>query len=77
MTLFGSLLEDLRLNQVSTMAALVYQKLKVIDLLESTCSNTSNIERDVHDIFDKWLNRCQRLLASGECIWPPTRFYGC
>lgn len=54
---FGSLLEDLRLDQVSTMASLVYQKLKVIDLLETTCSNVKNLERDVHDIFDKnpWL----------------------
>ena len=57
LTRFSSLLEDLRLNQVSTMASLVYQKLKVIDLLERTCSNPRNLERDVHDIFDKnpWL----------------------
>ena len=53
LTRFSTLLEDLRLNQVSTMAALVYQKLKVIDLLEATCSNPSNLERDVHKIFDK------------------------
>jgi hypothetical protein len=54
---FSSLLEDLRLNQVSTMASLVYQKLKVIDVLELTCSNPKKAERDVHDIFDKnpWL----------------------
>jgi hypothetical protein len=54
---FSTLLEDLRLNQVSTIASLVNQKLKVIDLLESTCSNRRNLERDVHDIFDKnpWL----------------------
>jgi hypothetical protein len=54
---FGTLLEDLRLNQVSTMASLVYQKLKVIDLLDRTCANPKNRERDVHDIFDKnpWL----------------------
>jgi hypothetical protein len=57
LTRFSSLLEDLRLNQVSTMASLVYQKLKVIDLLEITCSNPRKLERDVHDIFDKnpWL----------------------
>jgi hypothetical protein len=55
--LFGSLLEDLRLNQVSMMASLVYQKLKVLDLLERTCTNTNNLEKDVHDIFDAnpWL----------------------
>lgn len=55
--IFGKLLEDLRLSQVSTMASLVYQKLKVIDLLEATCVNKGSSERDVHDIFDKnpWL----------------------
>jgi hypothetical protein len=57
LTRFSSLLEDLRLNQVWMMASLVHQKLKVIDLLESTCGNTNKVERDVHDIFDKnpWL----------------------
>ena len=57
LTRFSSLLEDLHLNQVSTMASLVYQKLKVVDVLELTCSNPKNVERDVHDIFDKnpWL----------------------
>lgn len=54
---FSALLEDMRLSQVSTMASLVYQKLKVIDLLERTCADPHNRERDVHDIFDKnpWL----------------------
>jgi hypothetical protein len=57
LTQFSRLLEDLRLNQVSTMASLVYQKLKVIDLLETTCTNPQKRERGVHDIFDKnsWL----------------------
>jgi len=54
---FGSLLEDLRLNQVSMMASLVYQQLKVLDLLERTCMDSRKSERDVHNIFDKkpWL----------------------
>lgn len=54
---FSRLLEDLRLNQISMMAAIVYQKLKVIDLLEKTCINTSSAEKDVHVIFEKncWL----------------------
>lgn len=54
---FSKLLEDLRLNQISMITAIVYQKLKVIDLLEKTCINKSNKERDVHEIFDKncWL----------------------
>ena len=57
LTTFSELLEDLRLNQISTMASLVYQKLKVIDLLERTCMDPGKLERDVHDIFDKnpWL----------------------
>jgi len=54
---FSDLLNELRLNQISAMTAITYQKLKVIDLLETTCSNPNNVERDVHDIFDKniWL----------------------
>lgn len=54
---FSSLLEDLRLSQVSTMAALVYQKLKMIDLLEATCGNPEKSEADVHEIFEAnpWL----------------------
>ncbi|PIP62279.1 hypothetical protein COW98_04915 [Candidatus Roizmanbacteria bacterium CG22_combo_CG10-13_8_21_14_all_35_9] len=54
---FSNLLEDLRLNQVSMMASIIYQKLKVIDLLEKTCRNKEKLERDVHTIFEKhcWL----------------------
>jgi hypothetical protein len=55
--LFGNLLEDLRLNQVSMMASMVFQKLKVIDLLERVCTNNNKLERDVQDVFEKnpWL----------------------
>lgn len=54
---FSTLLDDLKLNQISTMASLVYQKIKVIDLLEDTCSDITNSERNVHEIFEKnsWL----------------------
>ncbi len=54
---FSGLLNDLRLNQISMMASLVYQKLKVIDLLEKTCCDTTRSERDVHEIFERncWL----------------------
>jgi hypothetical protein len=54
---FSDLLEDLRLHQVSMMASLVYQKLKVIDLLEKTCCDDTKSEKDVHRIFEKniWL----------------------
>src|SRR3989344_3200727 len=50
---FSSLLNDLKLNQISMMASLVYQKLKVIDLLEKTCCDTTRSERDVHEIFER------------------------
>ncbi len=55
--LFSKLLEDLRLNQISTLASLIYQKLKVIDLLETVCMDSSRSERDVHKIFESntWL----------------------
>lgn len=54
---FSSLLEDLRLNQISMLASMIYQKLKVIDLLERTCCDGNKKEKDVHEIFDKnpWL----------------------
>ena len=54
---FSNLLNDLKLNQISMMASLVYQKLKVIDLLEQTCIDKTRSERDVHEIFERncWL----------------------
>jgi len=54
---FSTLLNDLRLNQVSMMASLVYQKLKIIDLLETIIINPDNKEADVHYIFENhpWL----------------------
>lgn len=54
---FSILLNDLRLNQVSMMTSLIYQKLKIIDLLEKVIINGRNKEVDVHQIFDKhpWL----------------------
>jgi hypothetical protein len=54
---FSTLLNDLRLNQVSMMTSLVYQKLKIIDLLEKIIINPANKEADVHRIFENhpWL----------------------
>ena len=54
---FASLLKDLRLSQVSMLSSLVYQKLRIIDLLEEVTSNTSNNEDAVHKIFENngWL----------------------
>ena len=54
---FGTLLNDLKLNQISMMTSLVYQKLKIIDVLETVITQTDKKERDVHQIFEKhpWL----------------------
>lgn len=54
---FSTLLNDLRLNQISMMTSLVYQKLKIIDLLEKIIINPNNKEADVHHIFENhpWL----------------------
>ncbi len=54
---FSALLNDLRLNQVSMMTSLVYQKLKIIDLLEEIIKNPEKQEADVHHIFENhtWL----------------------
>lgn len=54
---FGSLLEDLKLNQVSMMASLVYQKIKIIELLESLVISRESSEKDIHKVFESnpWL----------------------
>ncbi len=54
---FSTLLNDLRLNQISMMTSLIYQKLKIIDLLETVIMSNESKERDVHQIFEKhpWL----------------------
>lgn len=54
---FSILLNDLRLNQVSMMTSLIYQKLKIIDLLEKVIIDEKSKESDVHQIFEKhsWL----------------------
>jgi len=53
----ASLLKDLKLNQVSTLSSLVYQKLKIIDLLENLTSNREINEDKVHELFKNniWL----------------------
>ncbi|MCX6731748.1 MAG: hypothetical protein NTX55_02045 [Candidatus Parcubacteria bacterium] len=54
---FSTLLNYLRLNQISMMTSLVYQKLKIIDLLEKIIINPKNKEADVHRVFENhpWL----------------------
>jgi hypothetical protein len=51
---FSTLLNDLRLNQVSMMTALVYQKLKIIDLLEKIIISPTSREADVHRVFENY-----------------------
>ena len=54
---FSSLLNDLHLNEVSLLSGLVYQKLKVIDLLERLVIDTTSSELAIHSIFESnpWL----------------------
>lgn len=55
---FASLLKDLKLNQVSTLSSLVYQKLKIIDLLENLTCNKEINEDKIHELFENniWLS---------------------
>ena len=55
---FASLLEDLKLNQISMLSALVFQKLKIIDLLEKITCNKEISEKSVHELFENniWLS---------------------
>jgi hypothetical protein len=54
---FAGLLRDLQLEQVASLAHLVNQKLKTLDVLETVVSNTASSERAVHRLFDlnPWL----------------------
>jgi hypothetical protein len=54
---FSRLLRDLELEQVATLAALVRDKLRTIDLLEQVTSDPARTERAAHEIFDRnpWL----------------------
>lgn len=57
LTDFASLLEDLRLSQISMLSSLVYQKLRIIDLLEEITTDPARNEDVVHEIFENnsWL----------------------
>ncbi len=68
---FSILLNDLRLNQVSMMTTLVYQKLKIIDLLEKVIISKESLEKDVHQIFEKnpWLlGRAFEIVSSDKAL---------
>ncbi|MGH7869139.1 MAG: hypothetical protein ACREP9_16260, partial [Candidatus Dormibacteraceae bacterium] len=49
---FSHLLGDLRLNQVSLLSGLVYQKLKVLDLFEKVITDPGSSEEAVHAIYE-------------------------
>lgn len=68
---FSTLLNDLRINQVSMMTTLVYQKLKIIDLLENVILSKESREKDVHQIFEKhpWLlGRAFEIVSSDRAL---------
>ncbi len=68
---FSTLLNDLRLNQISMMTTLVYQKLKIIDLLEKVIISPRSKEKDVHQIFEKhpWLlGRAFEIVSSDKAL---------
>lgn len=68
---FASLLKDLRLGQVSMLSALIYQKLRIIDLLETITKDPTNKERAVHEIFEAngWLlGQGLEILQSDESL---------
>jgi len=50
---FSNLLGDLRLNQVSLLSDLVYQKLKTLDLLETVTRDVKSTESAVHRIIER------------------------
>jgi hypothetical protein len=54
---FASLLRDLQLEQVASLARLVHHKLKTLDVLEKVATDPARREREVHRIFDlnPWL----------------------
>jgi len=55
---FASLLKDLKLNQISTLSNLVYQKLKIIELLEVLTAEEKSSERKVHQLFESHIWLC-------------------
>lgn len=65
---FGLLLKDLKLNQVSMMASLVYQKLKILELLESLVISKESSEKDIHKVFESnpWLIGNQYEIVKSE-----------
>ena len=68
---FASLLKDLRLGQISMLSSLIYQKLRILDLLEKVSSDTRTNEKAVHEIFENngWiLGKGFEIIQSDESL---------
>jgi hypothetical protein len=68
---FATLLTDLRLGQVATLANLVKQKLEIIELFEKLSSTETAREREVHKLIEDnpWIaNKTYEVLASDRTL---------
>jgi len=53
LTQFSALLDQLQLGQISVLANLVNQKLRVIDLFERVATDAGSLERQVHELIEQ------------------------
>jgi hypothetical protein len=68
---FATLLTDLRLGQIATLANLVKQKLEIIGLFEKLVSGRDTREREVHKLIEDnpWIaNKSYEVLASDRML---------
>lgn len=68
---FATLLTDLRLGQVATLANMVKQKLEIIGLFEKLASSQKSREREVHKLIEDnpWIaNKSYEVLASDRML---------
>jgi hypothetical protein len=66
---FASLLTDLRLGQVATLANLVKQKLEIIGLFEKLTTQEKTREKEIHKVIEQnpWIaNKSYEILASDK-----------
>ncbi len=66
---FASLLTDLRLGQVATLANLVKQKLEIIALFEKLTTEETTREKEIHKLIEQnpWIaNKSYEILASDK-----------
>lgn len=67
----GTLLEAITLEQMSTLASLIYQKIKVLDLLEKLTTDKTVSERAVHKLIEanSWiLGKSYEILSSDRTL---------